>query len=98
MLVIWVVVMVLNSSFLPIWGWSKEPCALFRQKKNHNGNIHIFLFLPTSDSPNDMHEVELHFIAFTSGNFFACSAFYLDVDMSFLSLLLTHDDVNFDVK
>ena len=45
-----------------------------------------------------MDEVELHFIAFTSGNFFACSAFYLDVDMSFLSLLSTHDDVNFDVK
>ena len=45
-----------------------------------------------------MHEVELHFIAFTSGNFFACSAFYRDVDMSFLLLLLLHDNLNFDVK
>ena len=48
------------------------------------GQSHFSLthcLLATSDTPNVMHElVELHFLAVTSsGNFFACSAFCLDV-------------------
>ena len=68
--------MVMNSSFL---GRSR---ALFWPKTNHSGNIFSLThcLLPTSDTPNVMHElVELHFVAFSSsGNFFACSAFCLD--------------------